>query len=79
VAGTGDSADLACVRLVDVAQTATLVAGTTGTLLLPLIALSTWAEPATVVAGPSSEGAALASPPSVRVDSASLCVGGHDT
>jgi hypothetical protein len=68
VAGTtGDSAALACVRLVGVAQPATLVAGTTGALLLPLIGLSMWAQTATVVADTTGEGAALTSVSSVDV------------
>jgi hypothetical protein len=68
VAGTpGDGADLACVRLVRVAQPAIVVAGTTGALLWPLFALSVWAQPATVVADTTGEGAALASVSTVEV------------
>ena len=64
---TGDGASLVCVRLVGVAQTATLLAGTIGALHWPLIAMSVWAQPATVVGDTTGEGAALASGSSVDV------------
>jgi hypothetical protein len=47
-------------------------------LLWPLLTRSEWAQPATVLAGTTSEGAALDSVRLVDVGSASLCGGGHD-
>jgi hypothetical protein len=47
-------------------------------LLWPLFARSAWAQTATVVAGTTGEGAALASVRSVSVGSDSHCGGGHD-
>jgi hypothetical protein len=47
-------------------------------LFLPLFAWSAWAQPATVVAGTSGEGASLATVRSIGVGSASHCGGGHD-
>jgi hypothetical protein len=47
-------------------------------LLLPLIALKAWNQPATVIAVTTGEGAALASFRSVGVGSASLCGCWHD-
>jgi hypothetical protein len=46
-------------------------------LLWHLIVWSSWAQPATVVASTTVDGAALASLRSVGVGSASHCVGGH--
>jgi hypothetical protein len=48
------------------------------TLLRPLIALSAWDQPPTVVADTKFEGAALASFLLVEEDQASHCGGGHD-
>jgi hypothetical protein len=47
-------------------------------LLWTLFERSAWAQPATVVADTTGEGAALASVRSVGVGSYSHCVGGHD-
>jgi hypothetical protein len=47
--------------------------------LLPLFAWSAWAQPATVVAGTTVQGAAPASVRSVGVGSARNCGGGHDS
>jgi hypothetical protein len=44
----------------------------------PLSARSAWAQPATVVAGKTREGAVLASVRSVGMVSASDCAGGHE-
>jgi hypothetical protein len=48
-------------------------------LLWPQLARSGWAQPATVVAGTTGEGADLASGHSVGVGSANHCGGGHDS
>jgi hypothetical protein len=47
-------------------------------LLWPLFARSACAQPATVVADTTGEGAALASVLSIGVSSGSHCVGWHD-
>jgi hypothetical protein len=48
------------------------------TILWPLFARSTWSQPATVSAGNTVEGAALASVRLVAVGPASHCGGGYD-
>jgi hypothetical protein len=78
---TGDGAALASVRLVGVSsyrQTLCWRARQVRALLWPLFVLSAWAQPATVVADTTGEGAVLASVRLVGVGPASHCGGRHD-